>query len=163
MKIKKKTLVAILIIGASLSLAAETNGVHSTTGEYKYQVDKKYKVVSVIDGDTIKVRLNNSIDKVRFSHINCPEKGEPYYKEAKEFVKSYIQGKTVFIKTNGRDKYSRLLGEVFYKGENINLLLVSNGLAKHYKRFSSDKRYSRVEKRAKEKGVGMWNKKNAFR
>jgi endonuclease YncB( thermonuclease family) len=86
------------------------------------------KVTRIVDGDTIKI---NNDETIRFLGINTPEKGEFYYKEAKEFLEKLILNKTIKIerKKEDKDMYGRLLRYVFLDDENVNLKLVKNGLA----------------------------------
>ncbi|MFA5953524.1 MAG: thermonuclease family protein [Candidatus Pacearchaeota archaeon] len=87
-------------------------------------------VERIVDGDTIKI--NN--ESVRLLGINCPEKGEKYYSEAKEFLGKEILNESVEIHF-GEDKYDlygRKLGYIFYKNQNINSLVVKNGFANPY-------------------------------
>lgn len=85
-------------------------------------------------------------------------KKQPYGNIANIFVSNLIFNKTVRIKSNGKkDRYGRLIGEVYTtEGENINKLLVKNGLALNFKKYSKDKSYSLLEKYAKDNKIGMW-------
>lgn len=66
------------------------------------------EVVSVIDGDTIKIPGGV---RVRLLGIDAPEKGECYYEESREFLKQLLEGKTVNLEKDisGKDEYGRLL------------------------------------------------------
>lgn len=86
-------------------------------------------VKRIIDGDTIVVGEDL---RVRLLGINCPEKGEKYYQEAKEFLEMIILNKTIFIEFFEKDLYYRELGFVFLDGKNVNLELVGEGLANVY-------------------------------
>ena len=44
------------------------------------------KVVSVTDGDTIKVLKDGKQVKIRLAAIDCPEKGQPWSLRAKHFT-----------------------------------------------------------------------------
>jgi len=57
-------------------------------------------VERVIDGDTIVIENKTS---VRLLGINCPEKGEKYYGEAKEFVEELVLNKSIKLKF-GKEK-----------------------------------------------------------
>lgn len=84
----------------------------------------------VIDGDTI-VTGNRS---VRLLGINTPERGEPYYAEAKKFLESKVLNKTVRLEF-GKEKYDlyeRTLAYVFLDEENVNFEIVKNGFANYY-------------------------------
>ena len=57
--------------------------------------DEFVKVDRVIDGDTIKSNENS----IRLLGINTPEKGEKYYREAKDSLNEKILNKTVGLNT----------------------------------------------------------------
>jgi micrococcal nuclease len=125
-------------------------------------------VVGIQDGDTIELRLvydgKKARDRrgknlrIRFAHINCPERGKPYYKAAKIFTSDYCFGKEVkIIHSNEFDRYGRLIGEVILPdGQNLNKMLVINGLAVHFKKYSDSKEYAALEDKAKLLGIGIW-------
>ena len=87
-------------------------------------------VERVIDGDTIVVE-NVS---VRLLGINSPERGEQYYKEAKEFLEGVVLNKTAMLKfgKEKQDRYNRTLAYVFVENKNLNLELIRNGFANFY-------------------------------
>lgn len=110
----------------------------------------KAKVLSVTDGDTIKVewdlgRRTSAKEVIRFSRINAFELKAEGGPEAKQFVVDRIDGKTVILKTEldtqGLTKYGgfdRFLAEVFYETEegwiNLNDELLEEGHAVIYKK-----------------------------
>ena len=47
----------------------------------------------VVDGDTIDVE---GVGRIRLVGVNTPERGEPGYTSATDFVKSMVEGKTVY-------------------------------------------------------------------
>ena len=84
----------------------------------------------IIDGDTIE----SNGTSVRLLGINTPERGEKYYKEAKEFLEELILNETVQIEygKDREDQYGRTLAYVFYNGENVNQKIIENGFANYY-------------------------------
>ena len=50
-------------------------------------------VVSVLDGDTIEVLHNQHAERIRLSGIDCPEKGQPFGKRAKQAASELVIGK----------------------------------------------------------------------
>ena len=132
--------------------------VHSQT-----QIPKTFqaKVVGIKDGDTFKVLYNNSEITIRLNHIDCPEKNQPYGKNAKWKASDLCFGKMVKIVSNGKkDRYKRLIAEVYFNNININKELVKNGLAWHFKKYSSDVEYAKLERQARKSKVGLWQEKN---
>jgi len=113
-------------------------------------------VVEVTDGDTVK--LENDV-KVRFLGINTPEKNQPYYDEAKEFLE-VIENETVFLEVIGTDRYGRLLAHVFWKGEHLNKEILEEGLATLYY-YEKDVYYNSLkhaETTARENELGIWKR-----
>ncbi len=77
-------------------------------------------VVKVTDGDTITLRVPfRDFDfPLRFLDIDAPEMNDGG-EQAREFLKSQIEGEMVLIKINKQNrvgKYGRLLGKVIYGG-----------------------------------------------
>lgn len=129
----------------------------------------KAEVVGIQDGDTIELkfvyngkkagfRMGKAV-RIRFLHINTPERGRPYYKVAKQFTSDKCFHKIVKIKHNGEfDRYGRLLGEVILPdGKVLNKELVKSGLAVHFKKYSSSQEYSDLEIQAKKQKIGIWS------
>lgn len=54
-------------------------------------------VVGVVDGDTVKVLSDGTEKRIRLYGIDCPEKRQPYWRQAKEFTHQAIFGKNVQI------------------------------------------------------------------
>lgn len=97
----------------------------------------EYVVVSVLDGDTIKVEKDNQIETVRYIGIDTPEiehngnQSQCYGKEATDRNSKLVNGQVVELKKDktDRDKYGRLLRYVYVNNEMINLKLVEEGYA----------------------------------
>lgn len=123
--------------------------------------DKKdYFVLSVIDGDTICVLYNHEKINVRLYGIDAPEKSQKFGIEAKNILSSKIEGKYVKIDLEKKDRYQRSIGTVFLKTRNINLEMISEGMAWHYKQYNKSIIFSNEEKNAKSKKIGLWKDKN---
>ncbi len=83
----------------------------------------------------------------------------PIYLESYFYINVYdkqIQGK--FTKL---DKYHRIIGTIWIIKENINLKMVENGFAWHFKKYSSSPVFAKAEKRAKSMKKGLWGQNNA--
>ena len=97
----------------------------------------------VYDGDTVTVDIDLGFDilvknqKIRLLGINAPEiRGESRESGliSRNFLRERISGKWVTLKTkkDKKGKYGRWLGDIFLEKENINELMVSEGMAKKY-------------------------------
>ncbi|MBC7100031.1 MAG: thermonuclease family protein [Methanobacteriales archaeon] len=83
----------------------------------------------VVDGDTIDVE---GVGRIRLVGVNTPERGQPGYQEAKDFVEEMCLGKTVHLDIDdvkNRDKYGRILAVVYVDGMNLNAELLRRGYA----------------------------------
>lgn len=135
------SLVALLVFGSTLALAAEIQG----------------KVVGVADGDTITVLSNGKQIRVRLQGIDSPESGQAFGARAKEFTSSLAFGQTVILRDKGRDRNGRLLAEVMLPdGRSLNRELVRAGFAWWFRKYSSDQELARLEAEARAERRGLW-------
>ena len=120
------------------------------------------KVVGISDGDTFKVLYKENQEvKVRLNHIDAPEKGQPFGKSAKKYASDLCFGKEVkIVKQKKKDRYQRIIAEVFIGKTNVNKEIVRAGYAWHFKKYSSDKEYDKIETEARENKRGLWQDKN---
>ena len=130
------------------------------------------EVVSITDGDTIKVRINDRVEAVRFLLVDTPETShprlgeQPFGQEAKAFTKQMLEGETVQLEkdVSDRDKYNRLLYYLYVDGKSVQEELLRNGLARvAYVYVPNTKyvdRYYEIQKEAQKKGVGIWSIEN---
>ncbi|MBW7889937.1 MAG: thermonuclease family protein [Chitinophagaceae bacterium] len=125
-------------------------------------VQATYKVTGVKDGDTFVLLMNGKQQVVRFAHIDCPEKGQPYGNKAKKFVSDLCFGAFVsLIQCGGYDRNKRLIAEVILPdGRNLNKELMRHGLAWHFKKYSTDEEYARLETQARNRRIGLWSEPN---
>lgn len=118
------------------------------------------KVVSVTDGDTIKVLDPGGQQvKVRLYGIDSPEKKQSFGQVATKYTANMIAGKTVEIEEVDRDRYGRIVGIVLIGGVNVNQELVSNGYAwvyHQYCRRPECQNWQSLEQEAQAKKIGLW-------
>ncbi|MBT7102473.1 thermonuclease family protein [archaeon] len=106
-----------------------------TSGIFYYNItDAKsnlqtFQISQIVDGDT--VRLTNGAT-LRLIGINTPERNMPYFQEAKSFLTTLIQNKSVQVQSFGIGKYGRTLAFIFLNDKNINTQILSAGLATLY-------------------------------
>jgi endonuclease YncB( thermonuclease family) len=130
-------------------------------------IASEFRVVRVIDGDTIKVAADHMEIIVRLVGIDAPElgrkknqPGQPYSRKATKYLAKLVLNKTITIKEYGTDRYKRILGVVFVNGKNANLEMVKAGLAEVYRgrhaRYFNPKIYQDAEAEAKKAERRMW-------
>lgn len=122
-------------------------------------------VVQVYDGDTITVEVEEQGQpkkkKIRLLGVDAPEKSQAYGKHSQQFVKTLVQGKYVTIREQGKDRYNRILGQVFLQdGRSLNQELVKAGLAWWYYQYSDSRTLAQLELEARLAHVGVWQGKN---
>ena len=132
--------------------------IKSYAGQYdRYVVGT---VIKVRDGDTVSVRVANTDEvlEVRLYGINASERSKPYYAESAQYLSNQILGKHVELYITGKGKYNRHIAKIYHNDKYINLMLVSSGMAAHYKEFSKDKDLALAEAEARRCRIGMWDK-----
>lgn len=90
------------------------------------------QVVSVTDGDTIRVRLDGGTYPLRYILVNTPESDEPLGAEATAANRRLVEGQTVYLlqDVSETDRYGRLLRYVFLAdGTHVGAELVRQGFA----------------------------------
>ena len=129
---RSRSLVAIVfvIVGSALGWWA---------GAQRSAADAEYRVVDVIDGDTIVVRdVDGRDDTVRLLGIDTPETHHPakpvgcYGPEAAEFTSRRLFGALVRLEDDveTHDMYGRRLAYVYLHGERFNDELLRRGYAR---------------------------------
>lgn len=134
--------------------------------------DSNFLVTSVVDGDTIKVMIDNEKKTIRVIGINTPETVDPrrpvecFGKEASDKAKELLTGKTVTLKVDpsqqDTDKYGRLLRYVFLSdGTDFGKSMIANGYAYEYTYnipYNNQKSYKEAQQVAQLAEKGLWSK-----
>ena len=92
-------------------------------------------VVSVGDGDTIRVKSNTKNLTVRLGCIDAPEKKQsPWGLLATKRLKQLLRvGSKISLRSIGTDRYKRIVAEVYVNNRSINTNLVQEGHAVVYR------------------------------
>ena len=127
-----------------------------------------YKVVRVVDGDTIIVDLNGAEERVRLIGIDTPESVHPdkeknveYGQIASAFTKDMLEGKQVHLEfdVQERDQYGRLLAYVYLNGEMFNKILLEQGHATVVTYPPNVKyvdEFTKIQQKARDQKKGIW-------
>jgi micrococcal nuclease len=122
-------LVAVVVV---LVARGRDHGSHASFG--------RAQVVRVVDGDTIRVRLDGRTERVRYIGVDTPESVKPgtpvqcFAKRASAANAALVAGQTVRLvgDVEQRDRYGRLLAYVYREpdGAFVNARLVRDGYAR---------------------------------
>jgi len=124
-----------------------------------------YTVTYVVDGDTIKVDIDEIVETVRLIGIDAPElPNNCFAQEAKTKAQSFLSGQQVKLEADksqdNRDRYGRLLRYVILEdGTNFNQLMVAKGYAREFTfitpyKFQSE--FKKAQATAKKNKLGLW-------
>jgi len=118
-------------------------------------------VTSVQDGDSMEVTINGKVVVVRINAIDCPEDGQGYSQKAKQYTILHTLNKKVKLEKITIDVHGRMIANVFLEdGSNLAQNLVAGGYAWHYTQYSNDAKLAELEKKARNKKLGLWIEAN---
>jgi micrococcal nuclease len=145
---------------------------------HKSQTSKKsvepssvlYRVLRVIDGDTVNVEMDGESATIRLIGLDTPESVHPtmavecFGLEASERAKSLLTGQSVSLENDSSqdniDKYGRYLRYLFLKdGTNFNMKMIADGYGYEYTYFlpyKYQKDFKAAQVEAKTQGKGLW-------
>lgn len=94
-------------------------------------------VYNVVDGDTIDVNIDLGFkitikQRLRLNGLDTPERGQPGYKEAKDWLTEKLLNQKVLITTSKPSKFGYYLAEIILDTIYINNSLLELNLAKPY-------------------------------
>jgi micrococcal nuclease len=166
---KLKFIIFILIL---LAVVATQSGWLNNTAKNVQQADPGlYTIARYVDGDTIDVNMNGSIETIRFIGVDTPETHKPntpvqcYGPEAAAHTKGVISkfGKVRLqadpLDTN-RDRYGRLLRYVYLPdGTLLDEQIIQQGYGFAYISFPFSKKdqFATDEKVAQNAKLGLWS------
>jgi endonuclease YncB( thermonuclease family) len=122
--------------------------------------DFRARVVSIGDGDTIRVQQGDKLETIRLACIDAPEMAQvPYGDQARRYLQTRLRlEQEVTIHPLNSDRYGRTVAEVI--GDiNLNLALVEDGQAFVYPKYLAQcdaREYLDAEYRASRHRFGIW-------
>lgn len=127
-----------------------------------------YKIVRIIDGDTLVAAKNGVEETVRLIGVDTPEifvngqqVNDPQAITALEYAKAALTGRYAELELDieQRDQYGRLLAYIWLDGIMLNKVLLENGIAK-VSTYPPNVKYldefTALESIAREKKLGIW-------
>ena len=119
-------------------------------------------VRSVIDGDSIRVRINGRTREVRLIGVAASSGSACYAKQAKRYASNRLDGRRVTLKTDPRHDQSdgsRLFAYVYVSGSLFNIKPIRAGYAKERSYGPSYRlrpEFKAAERQARSHHVGLW-------
>ena len=151
---QKSQLLLLLAIAASIPSAIQLSGAAAPATDFRATV------LSIGDGDTIRVSRQGLPITIRLACIDAPEMAQsPYGQQSRSYLQTRLaKGREVTILPHTTDRYGRTVAEVI-SDLNINLVLVEDGQAFAYRQYLGGceaKEYLDAEYRASRHRYGVW-------
>jgi micrococcal nuclease len=127
-------------------------------------------VVSVGDGDTLRVKDRGQIITIRLGCVDSLELAQkPWGEQARNRLRQLLPpGQAVQVREIERDRYGRTVAEVFLGNQLLNLQLVREGQAVVYRQYldgcaANKDQYLQAEAQAKQQRRGFWSQPSPVR
>lgn len=168
---EKEVIAASVSESLSPSLTEVTKAPSEPILEEGVSIQAGYRVVKVVDGDTLDVDIDGKIERLRLIGINTPETVDPRKEiqcfgiEASNKAKELLSGQFVSLESDStqgdRDKYKRLLRYVILQdGTNFNKYMISEGFAHEYtydEAYVYQAEFKQAQEDARNAGKGLWS------
>jgi micrococcal nuclease len=153
-----------LLLAAAVAVLVTRGGEHPRATTFG-----RAQVLRVVDGDTIRVRLDGHTERVRYIGVDTPESVKPgtpvqcFAKRAAAANAALVAGRTVRLvrDVEPRDRYGRLLAYVYREpdGAFVNAQLVRDGYARTLTiapNVAHARQFAQLARTARESGRGLW-------
>ena len=130
------SILAVLLLIVGVSIYAQVSDWMSYPVE-DFSGDIAYPVLSIVDGDTVKINYQGKSTSVRLIGVDTPETVHPskpveaYGKEASNFTRNLLLGESVYLRfdVEQTDRYGRLLAYLYRAPDGlfVNLEIVRQG------------------------------------
>ncbi|MBI5456798.1 thermonuclease family protein [Candidatus Kaiserbacteria bacterium] len=142
----------------------------STVLAAKQDSVQRYRVLKVIDGDTLAIEMNGKNTTLRLIGLDTPETSDPrkpvqcFGVEASLMAKELLSGQNVTIETDASqgkfDKYNRVLAYVYLpNGTLFNEYMIAEGFGHEYTYnlpYKYQTQFKAAEKAARQEKKGLW-------
>lgn len=114
------------------------------------------RVVRVLDGDSLILRVGRADIPIRLARIDAPEWDQPYGRTARRVLSGWVLNKRVHVDVVDTDQYERSVVEMFAGGIHINREMVRNGHAWAYTWYGGSLAVIGLEREARAARRGLW-------
>jgi endonuclease YncB( thermonuclease family) len=128
------------------------------------------RVIAVLDGDTVLIRRDGGLVKIRLAEIDAPEvghagmggkapdpqKAQSFGETSKRSLSGMVLGKQVRITTQAVDQYGRMVAHLGLDGLDVNAEQVRRGMAWEYSHYHGNKVLVALQRQARQAPRGLW-------
>lgn len=115
------------------------------------------EVIAVIDGDTVLIRRDHRVQKVRLADIDAPEGDQPFGAESQRSLVALVLHKKVQLVTQAVDKYGRLVAHLRVDRLDVNTEQIRRGMAWEYSFHHLDAALIALQAEAHQAMRGLWS------
>lgn len=117
------------------------------------------RLVRVLDGDSLIVeRLPQKREsELRLEGIDAPERGQPWGPQARSALRRLVTGQPLRVEVITRDRYGRLVVQLWAGRTDVNLAMVASGNAWAYRAYNPPRAILKAEAEAKAARRGLWS------
>jgi len=116
-----------------------------------------HQVISIADGDTLTLLVDQKPLRIRLANVDAPEKNQPFGQRSKQSLSNLCWGKNAEYVTQAIDRYKRTVALVYCDGTLVNKSQVAAGMAWVYPKYNKDSNLPNIEKVARLTGLGLWS------
>jgi micrococcal nuclease len=160
MKLKRpflKSISAVFIILIYLLLSCSHNKRSNNKEVLVLPGDTVGLIVKIVDGDTYDILVDRKTYRIRMNGIDAPERGQPFYQKAKDYLGSLCFQRNIKVVKIDLDRHDRTIAESLLDDSvNLSYEMVKAGFAWHYKQYSSDQNLADLENNARKNRLGLW-------
>ncbi len=117
-------------------------------------------IVDVIDGDSLRFLSGGSEIEMRLQGIDSPELDQDFGERARMRLYQLTEGQAARCVQTGTDRYGRTLADVYIGHRNLAHILLAEGLAWHFIRYSDDELMAGLEQDARKEKRGLWSRRD---
>lgn len=121
------------------------------------------RLIAVQDGDSFVLRAaDGNRLHVRIEGIDAPERGQPDAEVSRQHLAALLRDAPLELRVRKRDRYDRLIAQVFVGDRDIGQAQLDAGLAWFFRRYAHEQppalsaTYARAEERARNQRKGLW-------
>jgi endonuclease YncB( thermonuclease family) len=119
------------------------------------------KVVGVTDGNNINVTCPPNIYyTVKLEGVDCPDLGQSFGPQARQFLESLILSKSVWVDVKSVDHNNRRISQMVLDGNDVAVTLAEAGLCWFDSRFSHNCAVANAVADATAKKLAIWSQPN---